>query len=157
MRRIEDLLREKPMSIEELASYLPHSNEFDSTQLAAALVKQNRIEARGSESGRPVPKYHVVTKIMISPDVRTGNLVSMVFMSILNPFQKPYEPGSSVNIQRLPRRGHSRLEQTRNKWLSFTMNSGSSYGQNDRAEQSKAVPGRREHSACMLGLPREDR
>ena len=63
MRRIEDLLREKPMTIEELASYLPHSNEFDSTQLAvAALVKQNRIEARGSESGRSAPKYHVVTK-----------------------------------------------------------------------------------------------
>jgi hypothetical protein len=46
MRRVEDLLRQRPMSMDELADRLPHCNEFDSTRLAIqALVREGRIEA----------------------------------------------------------------------------------------------------------------
>ncbi len=63
MRRIEDLLRDDPMTFNELASHLPHSNEFDSTQLAVeALVKQNRIELKESDCRRKPGTYQVVEK-----------------------------------------------------------------------------------------------
>ncbi|MCA9538239.1 MAG: hypothetical protein KC620_05095 [Myxococcales bacterium] len=45
MRRIEDLLRQRPMTMDELAERLPHSNEFDGTRLALkALLAEKRIE-----------------------------------------------------------------------------------------------------------------
>ena len=63
MRRVEDLLRDEPMSFNELASHLPHSNEFDSTQLAVeALLKQGRIALETSESKHKPALYRVVEK-----------------------------------------------------------------------------------------------
>ncbi len=63
MRRVEDLLRDDPMTFSELASHLPHSNEFDSTQLAVeALMKQGRIELKESDCRRKPGKYSVVEK-----------------------------------------------------------------------------------------------
>ena len=45
MRRIEDLLRNRTMTMDELAERLPHCNEFDSTRLAIkALIREGRIE-----------------------------------------------------------------------------------------------------------------
>ena len=63
MRRVEDLLRDRPMTFNELATHLPHSNEFDSTQLAVeALVKQGRIELEESTTKRRPGQYRVVEK-----------------------------------------------------------------------------------------------
>lgn len=46
MRRIEDLLLQRPMTMDELADRLPHCNEFDSTRLAVrSLLREGRIEA----------------------------------------------------------------------------------------------------------------
>lgn len=46
MRRVEDLLRQRSMTMDELAERLPHCNEFDSTRLAVrALLREGRIEA----------------------------------------------------------------------------------------------------------------
>ncbi len=59
MRRAEDLLRHRPMTIDELAERLPHCNEFDSTRLAVrALVREGRIEAEPGGGSRP--RYHCV-------------------------------------------------------------------------------------------------
>ncbi len=45
MRRVEDHLRTRPMTMDELADRLPHCNEFDSTRLAVkALLREGRIE-----------------------------------------------------------------------------------------------------------------
>lgn len=45
MRRVEDLLRQRPMTMDELGDRLPHCNEFDSTRLAVkALLREGRIE-----------------------------------------------------------------------------------------------------------------
>ena len=45
MRRVEDLLRQRPMTMDELADRLPHCNEFDSTRLAVkALLREGRIQ-----------------------------------------------------------------------------------------------------------------
>ena len=63
MRRVEDLLRDQPMTFDELASNLPHSNEFDSTQLAVeALLKQDRIRLEQNDSPRKPGQYRVVEK-----------------------------------------------------------------------------------------------
>ncbi len=63
MRRVEDLLRNQPMTFEELAAHLPHSNEFDSTQLAVeALLKQDRISVENDERLRRPAQYKVVEK-----------------------------------------------------------------------------------------------
>lgn len=60
MRRIEDLLLERPMTIDELAERLPHCNEFDSTRVAvAALLEEGRIEEMERRPGGPV-RYRVV-------------------------------------------------------------------------------------------------
>lgn len=55
MRRIEDLLRQRPMTLEELGERLPHCNEFDGTRLAVqALLRERRIEeVPGKPGGRP--------------------------------------------------------------------------------------------------------
>lgn len=54
MRRVEDLLRQRPMTMDELAERLPHCNEFDSTRLAVeALVREGRIaEVPGRQGHR---------------------------------------------------------------------------------------------------------
>lgn len=63
MRRVEDLLRKRPMTFEELSTHLPHSNEFDSTQLAVeALIKQERIRMEDTENARRATRYKVVEK-----------------------------------------------------------------------------------------------
>ncbi len=55
MRRVEDLLRQRPMTMDELADRLPHCNEFDSTRLAVkALVREGRIEEAPSRPGARV-------------------------------------------------------------------------------------------------------
>lgn len=60
MRRVEDLLRQRPMTIDELADRLPHSNEFDSTRLTVkALLRDNRIEETG---GHGKTRYRVVER-----------------------------------------------------------------------------------------------
>lgn len=60
MRRIEDLLRQRPMSMDELADRLPQTSEFDSTRLAVgALVNQGRIETLPRTPGAPL-RYQVV-------------------------------------------------------------------------------------------------
>ena len=52
MRRIEDLLRNRTMTIDELAERLPHCNEFDSTRLAIrALLREGRIEQLSERNG----------------------------------------------------------------------------------------------------------
>ncbi|MBU0553408.1 hypothetical protein KKF91_17110 [Myxococcota bacterium] len=60
MRRLEDLLREGPLNLTELSERLPHSNEFDSTQLAVkALLREGRIQVQeGTRGGQP--SYKVV-------------------------------------------------------------------------------------------------
>ena len=64
MRRVEDLLRSGPMTMDELADRLPHSNEFDSTRLAVeALVREGRITELPSRPGVRtrytfVPQHH---------------------------------------------------------------------------------------------------
>jgi hypothetical protein len=64
MRRIEDLLRSGPMTMDELADRLPHSNEFDSTRLAVeALLREERIQEIPSRPGVRtrytfVPQHH---------------------------------------------------------------------------------------------------
>lgn len=60
MRRVEDLLRQRPMSMDELAERLPHSNEFDSTRLAVmSLLRDGRIAAEEPRSG-PRTRYAIV-------------------------------------------------------------------------------------------------
>ncbi len=62
MRRVEDLLRQQPMTLEELAERLPHSNEFDSSRLAVdALVREGRIDELPSRPGRRA-KYTIVAR-----------------------------------------------------------------------------------------------
>jgi hypothetical protein len=62
MRRVEDLLLQKPMTMDELADRLPHCNEFDSTRLAVqALVNEGRIEALPEARGSR-PRYRVVLR-----------------------------------------------------------------------------------------------
>ncbi|MFN3198814.1 MAG: hypothetical protein ACE366_10445 [Bradymonadia bacterium] len=59
-RRIEDMLSQRPMSIDELAERLPHSNEFDSTRLAVrTLLQEGRIEEDERTPGRKV-RYRLV-------------------------------------------------------------------------------------------------
>lgn len=59
-RRIEDMLSQRPMSIDELAERLPHSNEFDSTRLAIkTLLQEGRVEEVERIPGRPV-RYQLV-------------------------------------------------------------------------------------------------
>ncbi len=55
MRRVEDLLRQSPMSMNELSQSLPHSNEFDSTRLAVeALLREGRVrELPARPGGKP--------------------------------------------------------------------------------------------------------
>lgn len=62
MRRVEDLLRVSPATMEELAQSLPHCNEFDSTRLAVeALVREGRIrEIPARPGGRP--SYEIITR-----------------------------------------------------------------------------------------------
>ena len=51
------------MTFEELSTHLPHSNEFDSTQLAVeALLKQERIRIEDAENSRRSARYKVVEK-----------------------------------------------------------------------------------------------
>ena len=60
MRRVEDLLRQRPMTIDELSERLPHCSEFDSTRLSVqALIRERRIEALPREPGGRV-RYVVV-------------------------------------------------------------------------------------------------
>ncbi len=60
MRRVEDLLRQRSMTIDELADRLPHCNEFDSTRLAVrALLREQRIEELPREPGGKV-RYRVI-------------------------------------------------------------------------------------------------
>ncbi len=61
MRRVEDLLRLAPSTMDELAQSLPHCNEFDSTRLAVeALLREGRIqEIPARPGGRPM--YEIVT------------------------------------------------------------------------------------------------
>lgn len=62
MRRVEDLLRQEPMTLDELAERLPHSNEFDSSRLAVdALLRENRIEALPCRTGVR-PKYSIIAR-----------------------------------------------------------------------------------------------
>lgn len=62
MRRVEDLLRQKPMTMDQLAERLPHCNEFDSTRLAVrALVEEGRIEAVDGRTG-PRAQYTIVPR-----------------------------------------------------------------------------------------------
>lgn len=59
-RRIEDMLSQRPMSIDELAERLPHCNEFDSTRLAVrTLLQEGRIAEMERIPGRPV-RYQLV-------------------------------------------------------------------------------------------------
>lgn len=61
MRRIEDLLLQRPMTMDELADRLPHCNEFDSTRLAVrALLREGRIEALPTRTSNARPQYRVV-------------------------------------------------------------------------------------------------
>lgn len=62
MRRVEDLLRQRAMTMDELAERLPHSNEFDSTRLAVrALVRDGRIEADEGRHGART-RYSIVPR-----------------------------------------------------------------------------------------------
>jgi hypothetical protein len=62
MRRVEDLLRQRPMNMEELADRLPHCNEFDSTRLTVkALLRERRIEEIPREAGGRV-RYRVIAR-----------------------------------------------------------------------------------------------
>ena len=63
MRRIEDHLSQRSMTIDELAERLPHSNEFDSTRLAVrALLGEGRIEELPRTPGAPT-RYRVVARM----------------------------------------------------------------------------------------------
>ena len=60
MRRVEDLLRQEPMTLDELAQRLPHSNEFDSSRLAVdALLREGRIEEVPARPGTR-SRYQIV-------------------------------------------------------------------------------------------------
>jgi hypothetical protein len=60
MRRIEDVLLEGALTLDELAERLPHCNEFDSTRLAVkALLEEGRIEELPRRPGHPA-KYRAV-------------------------------------------------------------------------------------------------
>ena len=60
MRRVEDLLRQESMTLEQLAERLPHSNEFDSSRLAVeALLRENRVEELPARPGGR-SKYAIV-------------------------------------------------------------------------------------------------
>lgn len=62
MRRVEDLLRQRPMTADELADRLPHCNEFDSTRLTLkALIREGRVETLPREAGGR-ERYRVVTR-----------------------------------------------------------------------------------------------
>lgn len=62
MRRIEDLLRQGPKTLDELAERVPQTSEFDSTRLAvSAMVAQGRIEAQPRTVGAAV-RYRVVSR-----------------------------------------------------------------------------------------------
>lgn len=62
MRRIEDLLRQGPKTMDELAERLPHCNEFDSTRLAVkALVREGRIEPEEPRPGART-RYRIVPR-----------------------------------------------------------------------------------------------
>ncbi|MFN3197266.1 MAG: hypothetical protein ACE366_02440 [Bradymonadia bacterium] len=62
MRRVEDLLRQRPMSLMELARNMPHSGEVDTAGLAVkALLRNKRIEALPAEKGQPT-RYQVVDR-----------------------------------------------------------------------------------------------
>jgi len=62
MRRVEDLLRQKPMTMDELAERLPHCNEFDSTRLAVkALVEEGRITPIDGRTGSRT-RYSIVPR-----------------------------------------------------------------------------------------------
>ncbi len=61
MRRMEDLLRQHPMTLDELAARLPHSNEFDSARLTLkALLSEGRVEELPGQQLRP--RYRVVER-----------------------------------------------------------------------------------------------
>ena len=63
MRRIEDLLSQRSMSMDELAERLPHCNEFDSTRLAIkALLSEGRIEKIPRGPGTPA-RFRVVPRL----------------------------------------------------------------------------------------------
>ncbi len=58
MRRVDDLLRQRPMTMEELSHHLPRSNEIDCAKLLVeALLREGRIEPTGPEKH---PHYRVV-------------------------------------------------------------------------------------------------
>lgn len=60
MRRVEDLLRQGPKTMNELAERLPHCNEFDSTRLAIrSLLSEGRVIELPREHGGRV-RYQVV-------------------------------------------------------------------------------------------------
>ena len=60
MRRVEDLLRQEPMTLDELAQRLPHSNEFDSSRLAVdALLREGRIQEVPARPGTR-SRYQIV-------------------------------------------------------------------------------------------------
>jgi len=62
MRRVEDLLRQQPMTLDELAQRLPHSNEFDSSRLAVdALLREGRIEEVAARPGSR-SKYQIINE-----------------------------------------------------------------------------------------------
>lgn len=62
MRRVEDLLRQRPMTMDELAERLPHCNEFDSTRLTVqALVDEGRIEPEEPRPGART-RYRIVPR-----------------------------------------------------------------------------------------------
>ena len=85
MRRVEDPLRSGPMTMDELADRLPHSNEFDSTWLAVeALLREGRIKELPS---RPVfePATLLCLSTMTCTAELTGNFAWMCCTSILRP------------------------------------------------------------------------
>lgn len=62
MRRVEDLLRKRPMSLMELARHLPQSGEVDTAALAVkALIRDKRVEPTPAEKGQPT-RYQVVDR-----------------------------------------------------------------------------------------------
>lgn len=76
MRRVEDLLRQRPMTMDELSERLPHCNEFDSTALAiAALLREGRVCEVPRDPGAPV-RYHVVEQHFdLYSDANWGNRI----------------------------------------------------------------------------------
>lgn len=62
MRRVEDLLRQRPMSLMELSRHLPHCGEVDTARLAVkALQRDKRVEMVPGEKGQPA-LYRVVDR-----------------------------------------------------------------------------------------------